>query len=358
MKHCRQCNLDFPSSYHFCGSCGGDLSESVTCAVCGEVVESRWKFCTGCGKPMASAEKSVHGASIAQAQPPTAIESRSINSAPQPTPSAPSREWYAAPELFEEADEETATAANPHEISARVPTNSDRPVFISSATSRNGEHYNSRSSKEIPTLTMLSAYGQSEPTVVRTETRNQYSVAIALVAVILCAGVGLGGWYAWTRLASAQSSTQSESAPQSITPMSNGFAAGETPAERAAIADSASNDWKRLREQRLNALPSQHAAIIAALEQAETKYPSDYRFPYERAKLSIKGIVSHHQAFSALASAGKKAIDAGKANEMMDTLLADKDGEFWKLARGHHEWHAVVEALRNRDKTLLESLHD
>ena len=54
MKHCQQCNLDFPDSFRFCGSCGGSLPDSLTCQGCGDLVESKWTFCTNCGKQLSS----------------------------------------------------------------------------------------------------------------------------------------------------------------------------------------------------------------------------------------------------------------------------------------------------------------
>ena len=119
---------------------------------------------------------------------------------------------------------------------------------------------------------------------------------------------------------------------------------------------SGDEEIKRLRERRIGAKPSESGEIIAAFEDAEKKYPNDYRFPYERAKLSIKGVTSHHEAFSALSVAAEKAIDNGKAQEMLDSLMADKDGDFYKVSRGHHEWQALVQALSNKDKRGLNEL--
>ena len=113
---------------------------------------------------------------------------------------------------------------------------------------------------------------------------------------------------------------------------------------------------KRLREKRISAKPAESSAIIASLDDAEKKHPRDYRFPYERAKLSIKGITSHHEAFGALSLAGEKAIDNGKAQEMLDSLMADKDGDFYKLSRGHREWQTLAQALSNKDKKALSEL--
>jgi len=130
-----------------------------------------------------------------------------------------------------------------------------------------------------------------------------------------------------------------------------------TTAAPIAARGGADDEWKLLREERIEAKPSGASKIITSLEEAEKKYARDYRFPYERAKLSIKGITTHHEAFSALSLAGEKAIDNGTAQEMLDSLLADKDGDFYKLSRGHREWQALVQALSNKDKQALNDLH-
>jgi hypothetical protein len=55
-----------------------------------------------------------------------------------------------------------------------------------------------------------------------------------------------------------------------------------------------------------------------------------------------------------LARAAQKAIDDGQAEEMLNRLMADKDGDFHKLSHGRHEWEAIEQALRNKDKGLLK----
>ncbi len=62
---------------------------------------------------------------------------------------------------------------------------------------------------------------------------------------------------------------------------------------------------------------------------------------------------SHDEAFSALSLAAEKAINSGKAHEMLDGLEADKTGDFYKLSHGHHEWTQLGEALNSKDKNLL-----
>jgi hypothetical protein len=298
-----------------------------------------------------AARESV-GAAASKSEPATAIPFQ------RESKISSTREWYAAPELFEEADETTASSIRAPEV---VITPQPLPARVMSSP-RNDNSNRSGNGREVPTLTMLSAYGHASDSVTRPETQSRYPVLFGLVMVLFFAMLGFGGWYVWSHRAAAAASptnTDSPSTPNQSA-MSNGFSAasaGETPAERAIAADSVDNEWKRLREERINAQPAERATIIAALEQAEKKYPTDYRFPYERAKLSIKGITSHDEAFGALSAAAEKAIDNSKTQEMLDNLNSDREGDFYKLARGHHEWHALLDALESKDKSELAHLH-
>ena len=101
---------------------------------------------------------------------------------------------------------------------------------------------------------------------------------------------------------------------------------------------------------------SERLRIIEELQAAERKYSADYRFPYERAKLSIKGVVAHDEAFTALLAAAERAMSTGKAKEMLSDLMTDKDTYFWKTSRGHEEWNRLVEALKNEDRRILRDL--
>src|SRR6267143_1934487 len=107
MKHCQQCNLDFPDSYRFCGSCGGPLSDSIRCPGCGELAEGKWVFCTNCGKKFGAAEATI---SLPDASRPAEIPAPSIPRSSTPYPPERSahlpeqqaknvsvQEWYAAP---------------------------------------------------------------------------------------------------------------------------------------------------------------------------------------------------------------------------------------------------------------------
>jgi hypothetical protein len=105
----------------------------------------------------------------------------------------------------------------------------------------------------------------------------------------------------------------------------------------------------------MTAKPAERGKIIQAFAKVERQYPRDYRFPYERAKLAMKGsqATSRTEAFKALNAAAEKAITTGKANEMLSGLETDKSGDFSKLAQGRYEWSRLVAALKRKDTSLL-----
>jgi len=366
MKHCQQCNLDFPDSFRFCGSCGGALSNSLSCQGCGELVEAKWTFCTNCGKSLSerpndrvTQSKTPEPSDLAAAPVPRSSTPRTP---PPPTLPLPSerttantrqrveevtgQEWYATPELFDESDETTISITR----NDLVP----RTAAVSTAQSQSGN------GKSPPTLTMLSAYGESRSSLPPEGARPQ-RLLVGLLLLVFFGLIGFGGWYWWTHRGvvahlpaqvDATKAPPADSSASALRPPS-----GETTAARTTTNGGAEEEWKRLREKRVGAKPSETKEIIAAFEDAENKYSTDYRFPYERAKLSIKGITSHHEAFGALSAAAAKAIDNGKSQEMLDSLTADEEGDFYKLSRGHHEWQALVQALSNKDKRGLNELH-
>jgi len=209
---------------------------------------------------------------------------------------------------------------------------------------------------------MLAAYGESRSSVPPEGARPQQRLLVGLLLLVFFGLIGFVGLYWWTHRASiAQPPAQADSsdAPASADASTSASLTTSAPktAERITSKSGADEEWKRLRERRIDAKPSETKEMIAAFEDAEKKYPRDYRFPYERAKLSIKGITSHHEAFGALSASADKAIENGKAQEMLDSLMADKDGDFYKLSRGHHEWQALAQALSNKDKRGLNELH-
>lgn len=112
------------------------------------------------------------------------------------------------------------------------------------------------------------------------------------------------------------------------------------------------DELKKLREKSSSAKPSERSKIVQALVKVEKQYPRDYRFPYERAKLAVKGS-RRSEAFKALNVAAEKAIHTGKANEMLNGLEEDKSGDFSKISQGRFEWSRLVAALKRKDTSLL-----
>src|SRR6266446_7029504 len=171
MKHCQLCNLDFPDAYRFCGSCGGPLSDSVRCPGCGEVAEGKWTFCTNCGRQLSSEstidqtsrsktpEPSDRPASLFSSPtlplPPQTVTlplSEQSTAARRQEPENTLREWYSDADLFDETTVATAAPIPPRDL---VPE-ATAPVPQVTAPLQPKEE------RSAPTLTMLSAYGESE----------------------------------------------------------------------------------------------------------------------------------------------------------------------------------------------------
>jgi hypothetical protein len=98
--------------------------------------------------------------------------------------------------------------------------------------------------------------------------------------------------------------------------------------------------------------PEARNPLAEAFTLAESTYPNDYRFPYEHAKLTVTGS-SHHHAFGLLFIAGERAIDAGKADQLLADLDKQKDAAFSRCSKGHAEWDVLQKALKAKDKEML-----
>lgn len=142
--------------------------------------------------------------------------------------------------------------------------------------------------------------------------------------------------------------------PASFTTEVSRSAPAETTTQQAAPV-TPDEELKKLREKRMSASASERSKIFQAIAKIEKQYPRDYRFPYERAKLAVKGArrSSRSEAFKALNVAAEKAITTGKANEMLDGLESDKTGDFSEISQGRYEWSRIVAALKRKDTSLL-----
>lgn len=148
--------------------------------------------------------------------------------------------------------------------------------------------------------------------------------------------------------------TVAQPAPNStITTEVSRAAPAETTTQQVPVTPE--DELKKLREKGISASAAERSKIFQAFAKVEKQYPRDYRFPYERAKLAAKGkrASSRTEAFKALKVAATKAINTGKANEMLSGLESDKTGDFNELAQGREKWSRLVAALKRRDTSLL-----
>jgi hypothetical protein len=138
--------------------------------------------------------------------------------------------------------------------------------------------------------------------------------------------------------------------PATFTTEVSRSAPAETTTQQAPVTPD--EELKKLRERSKSASASERSKVFQAIAKIEKQYPRDYRFPYERAKLVAKG-AKKKEAFKALNVAAEKAINTGKANEMLTGLETDKTGDFSELSQGRYEWSRLVAALKRKDTSLL-----
>ena len=112
---------------------------------------------------------------------------------------------------------------------------------------------------------------------------------------------------------------------------------------------------EQLKQLRRNGYAANPAKSLKSITETERKYVDDYRFPYERAKVVVIDHKRnfHKEAFNDLARAAQKAISKGKANEMLQSLNKDRDGDFQELSHGRREWTQLQKALKRKDANAL-----
>jgi hypothetical protein len=289
-----------------------DQTEVTPCSECGAMVESRYSFCWKCGNPLTSQTKQSRG-------------------------NGPTHGTL----LSSAIDDDELTVQ--HEMRP-----ASAPLFSWSAPAQTDHPSASRGS-----VLKLMAIG---------------GVALLLLSL---------GLFGLTRSASPVTTASSTPAPNAAAetqqqqqapataattaPAStNGPQAAPTDAQTQPSPTASPEDelLARLRERRMTASGSERNKVLEVFAKIERRYPRDYRFPYERAKLAAKGSQSdsRDEAFKALSVAAERAISAGKANEMLNGLESDKEGDFHRLAQGRQEWTRLVVALKRKDPTLLRML--
>lgn len=272
------------------------------CGECGAMVESRYAFCWKCGNPLTPETKAARGNS-----------------------------------------------------------NSPRGTLLSSASSIDDDELTVQHEMRPPSASLFpwtDARQSDHPSSSRGSVLKL--IGIGIVALFLLSLGLLGLTRSNTQVAAV---TVPQPAVENTTPQQQPVrteTATPIPTAAASIAPSPSVSPEdellaRLRERRMTATNSERPKIFEAFAKIERKYPRDYRFPYERAKLAAKGSKSdsRDEAFKALSVAAQKAISAGKASEMLSGLETDKAGDFHRLAQGSQEWTRLVAALKRKDTSLL-----
>jgi hypothetical protein len=187
---------------------------------------------------------------------------------------------------------------------------------------------------------------------------NRLRLLIIVGVVLLVMGIaaaGVAGWMLWTRRENSKPKQEVQSKQPNDAPSMNEqtSTSNEGVLPQTSTTDSADGEFNALLDRRSQLTAAQRPEFDAALKSAESKYPGDYRFTYERARSSVSR-PGHGETFNLLFQAGQKAIDNGKANEMLSDLTRDKDADFYRLSKGHSEWNVLLEALRNSDSEALK----
>lgn len=156
-----------------------------------------------------------------------------------------------------------------------------------------------------------------------------------------------------TALAAQSVSSTSQSAQDYVPTVAVSTTPVETPFPTKVATSSADDALRDLKQRTIKGTPADRRNVMREVARLEREYPNDYRFPYERARLSAPDAKSRDAAFPALLIAAQKAIKAGKSAEMLNALETDKSRDFRTLARGHAEWSQIIQSLKNRDAALL-----
>jgi hypothetical protein len=270
----------------------------IPCADCGSMVETRYAFCWHCGRPMLSEAES----STIDLQPPKTINS-------------------STPDTMEETESGAARLAR-----------STGPLMLSNARFENKPGWS------------LPGKGGARKV-----------IALAVIGLML---ISLSLFVARWALSTSPSVTpptaqaQLNSAPA---PVKETERKPTAPTLKTLASPAEDEVLNKLRDSRLSTGNVPTPGVLRAFSAAEKRYPLDYRFSYERAKLTPKADSTqvHTAAFAALFRAAAKAINNGKADEMLSKLGTDKYGDFRKLAHRHDEWARLEQALKDKDKRML-----
>lgn len=178
-------------------------------------------------------------------------------------------------------------------------------------------------------------------------------ITAAILGVLIFGGIGIAAVWLWLRPETeVVNNNQNNISNNNATNNKNSSDTNSKNINATPSVNPADDELMRLRNERFNAAPGKTSALEEKLEDAEKKYPNDYRFPFERALL-IAPSSNHHLAYSALSEAATTAIKNNQAAQMLSDLNKGKNTDFRRISSGHKEWMAIENALNQKDATLL-----
>jgi hypothetical protein len=285
--------------------------QTVPCISCASPVKASDTFCWKCGKSLkGQAQENPTGPDISQMA--ATIPPAAANAVPAPAVDAVKAVAAAEPEVKAVATPAPATKAQP-------PMN----------------------------RTSILEPGEPEPELSSKEKKLGSILFLTLIG-LLAFGITL-----WLVLALTSTDTSNSNKGNTVTSQKQANTAGtqQAPPARTQNPDE---DLKAIQEKVASAGPNDRTKVAEEIEAAEKKYPQDYRFSYEHARLLQDS--NAKEALRSLFSGAEKAIDNGKSAEMLNNLTRDEAGDFKKLARGHREWKTLVKALKDNDKKELRKV--
>lgn len=246
--------------------------------------------------------------------------------------------------------------------------NNQQPILQSFVTSYRNLNFTDETPLPVPTsgnqpTVAISSYSDSHayatpnfPGAQSTRKTKSYApllIAAAVLGVLLFGSIGAAVVWLWLRAPTEMvTNTENKISNNNRANNKNSTENNSKNINSSPSVNPADDEFTLLRNERLNASPGQTVRIGEKLEEAEKKYPNDYRFPFERSLL-VALSSHHHPAFSALSEAARAAIKNNQAAQMSSDLARYKDTDFRRISRGHKEWAAIENALNQKDAGLL-----